>query len=112
MNTSTGEKPGDQGAFVPGELVDYSEGAIVSRTLHHKEAGTLTVFAFDAGQGLSEHTTPHDAFILVLEGAAEVTIGGVSRVVGAGKMVAMPANVPHAVQARGRFKMLLVMIKA
>ena len=94
------------------ELVQYAEGAIVSRTLVDREQGTLTVFAFDAGQGLSEHTTPFDAHVLGLDGEADLVIGGQTVPVCAGQMVLMPADVPHAVKARTQFKMMLVMIRA
>jgi len=93
-------------------LVQYQAGAVVSRTLIDKKIGTLTLFAFDAGQGLSEHTAPYDAFVQIVDGAADITIAGVAQRVNAGQMIIMPANVPHAVRAAGRFKMLLVMIRA
>ena len=83
------------------KLVDYQEGSIVSRTLIGKEVGTVSVFAFSRGEGLSEHTAPYDALIHVLEGEAGVSIGGESMSVQAGQMVLLPANVPHAVQAPG-----------
>ena len=91
-------------------LVEYAEGAIVSRTVAENDAGTVTLFAFDAGQGLSEHSAPFDAFVLVLDGQAELTIGGAPLEAAAGQIVLMPANVPHAVRATERFKMLLVML--
>ena len=93
-------------------LVDYADGAIVSRTLAENDAGTLTLFAFDEGQGLSEHTAPFDAIVQVLDGEAELTIGGEAVTATAGQLVVMPANVPHAVRAPGRFKMLLTMLRA
>ena len=92
-------------------FVDYAQGAVVSKTLLDKKAGTLTLFSFDEGQGLSEHTSPYDATVLVVEGEATLVIGGKPLNVKAGEMVIMPANVPHAVQAEKRFKMLLVMIR-
>jgi quercetin dioxygenase-like cupin family protein len=91
--------------------VSYADGAIVSKTLLDKKTGTLTVFAFDAGQGLSEHTSPYDATVLILEGQGTLTIGGEELVASTGEMVIMPANVPHDVQAVDRFKMLLIMIR-
>lgn len=91
--------------------VAYQSGAIVSRTLIKKGGGTVTLFAFDAGQALSEHTAPFDALVQVLDGAAEVTIAGQAVPLRAGQTVLMPADVPHAVTATERFKMLLVMIK-
>ncbi len=93
-------------------LVDYQRGAVVSRTLKKGQAGTFTVFAFDAGEGLSEHTAPYDAFVLVLDGAVELTIGGRPVIARAGETVLMPGNVPHALRAPGRFKMALVMIRS
>jgi quercetin dioxygenase-like cupin family protein len=91
--------------------IDYSDGAIVSKTLLDKKAGTLTLFAFDAGQGLSEHTSPYDATVLILEGEGRLTIGGEEIAAKTGELVIMPANVPHDVRAEQRFKMLLVMIR-
>ena len=91
--------------------VDYADDAIVSKTLLDKQAGTLTLFAFDAGQGLSEHTSPYDATVLVVEGEAVLTIGGRRVAARAGELTIMPANVPHDVRAEKRFKMLLVMIR-
>jgi quercetin dioxygenase-like cupin family protein len=93
-------------------LVEYQAGSVVSKQVLEKKAGTLTLFAFDAGQGLSEHTAPYDATILVIDGKAEILIDGKPHEVGAGQMVIMPANVPHAVKARERFKMLLIMIRS
>jgi quercetin dioxygenase-like cupin family protein len=92
-------------------LVDWAAGSVVSRTLAQSPAGTVTLFAFDAGQGLSEHQAPYDALVHVLAGRVELTIGGKKVVAGPGEMVRMPANVPHAVDARERFKMLLTMIR-
>ena len=94
------------------DQVDYQEGAVVSRSLLKRDGGTITLFAFDAGQGLSEHTTPFDALAHVLDGQAEITIAGVPLLVSAGEMVLMPANQPHALMARTRFKMILTMIRS
>ncbi len=94
---------------LPG-LVAYSEGAIVSRTIIENDAGTITVFAFDTGQGLSEHAAPFDALVQVLDGEGVFIIGGNLSRVGAGQIILMPANVPHAVRADVRFKMLLTML--
>lgn len=91
--------------------VEYGEGSVVSRTLVKRKAGTLTLFAFDAGQGLSEHTAPFDATVQVVEGQATLTIGGKEVTVEPGQMVIMPADVPHAVQAPVQMKMLLFMIR-
>ena len=93
-------------------LIDYQEGTVVSRTLIDKKVGTLTLFAFDKGQGLSEHTAPFDAFIYILDGKTEVIISGKDHSVGTGEMIIMPANEPHSLKALGKFKMMLVMIKA
>lgn len=94
------------------DLVEYGKGAIVSRTIAENDAGTVTLFAFDAGQGLSEHSAPFDAIVQVLEGEAEVVIAGKAVHTARGQMVVMPADVPHAVKAPQRFKMLLIMLRA
>jgi quercetin dioxygenase-like cupin family protein len=94
------------------DMIDYQEGAVVSRTLIDKEAGTVTFFAFDQGQGLSEHTAPYDAMVQILEGEAKVTISGEPIIVKQGEMTIMPANKPHALYAVTRFKMLLIMVKS
>ncbi|MCW4016731.1 MAG: cupin domain-containing protein [Candidatus Bathyarchaeota archaeon] len=93
-------------------LIDYQEGSVVSRTIVDKEAGTVTLFAFDEGQGLSEHTAPFDALVYSLDGEVEVTISGSSAQLKTGEMVVMPANKPHALKATKRFKMLLIMIRS
>lgn len=92
-------------------LVEYAPASVVSRTLVDRPVGTITLFAFDAGQGLSEHSAPFDAVVQVVEGQAELTIGGATVSAHAGQMVVMPANVPHALRAVGPFKMLLTMIR-
>lgn len=92
-------------------LVAYQQGGVVSRTLAKKAGGTVTVFSFDQGQALSEHTAPFDALVQVLEGEAELVIGGQKVPAKAGQTVLMPANVPHAVNATARFKMLLTMLR-
>jgi quercetin dioxygenase-like cupin family protein len=93
-------------------LVDYAPGSIVSRTLVENDAGTVTLFAFDEGQALSEHTAPFEAMVQVLDGRVELTIGGRQVPAEPGQVVVMPADVPHAVRASGRFKMLLTMLRA
>lgn len=93
------------------QLVAYAEGSVVSKTLLKKSTGNITLFAFDQGQGLSEHTAPFDAVVYVLDGEARITIGGSPRNVTAGEMLIMPAGIPHALQAEKRFKMMLVMIR-
>ena len=92
-------------------LVDYSDDSVVSKTLLDKKAGTITLFAFDKGQKLSEHTSPYDATVQVLDGAACITIAGEQIKVLNGEIIIMPANVPHAVDAEKKFKMLLIMIR-
>lgn len=99
-------------AFAPAETVAYAGDSVVSKTiLDKKEAGNLTLFSFDAGQGLSEHVSPYDAVVEILDGEAEITIDGAMQVVKSGAMLIMPANKPHALFARVRFKMLLIMIR-
>ena len=99
-------------ALTMSELVAYQDGSVVSKTLIDKKIGTLTMFSFGAGQGLSEHTVPYDAFVQVVDGEAEVTISGEPHTVTAGQMIIMPANIPHELKAVKPFKMLLVMIRA
>jgi quercetin dioxygenase-like cupin family protein len=93
-------------------LIDYQEGSIVSRQLAKTPGGSVTVFAFDAGEALSEHTTPHEALLQVVHGAARVEIEGTAHRVGSGQIIRLPGGVPHAVQADERFKMLLVMVRS
>ena len=93
------------------EEVAYVPGSVVSRTIAKRKGGSLTLFAFDAGQELSEHTAPFDAFVQVLDGGVELTIGGERVVARTGETVLMPAGVPHAVRAVERFKMLLSMVR-
>lgn len=94
------------------KLVDYQKGAVVSRTLIDKESGTVTVFAFDEGQKLSEHTAPFDALVHIIDGEAEITISGNPLLVNKGDIVLMPAHEPHSVKAVTRFKMILTMIRS
>lgn len=91
--------------------VEYDTDSVVSKTLLKKSTGSITFFSFDKGQGLSEHTAPFDAVVQVLDGEAEITIDGVKEIVGKGEMIVMPADIPHALYAEKRFKMLLTMIK-
>ena len=93
-------------------LVDYQEGAVVSRTVIDKKTGTVTLFAFDRGQGLSEHTAPFDALVYILEGEVQITIAGQAQRLSGGEMLIMPAKEPHALTAVQPFKMLLVMIRS
>lgn len=92
-------------------LLDYQDGSVVSRTLIKKPTGTLTLFAFDQGEGLSEHSTPHDALVTVLDGTVKITIGGVDHEVSPGEGLLLPAGIPHALMAVTPFKMLLIMIR-
>jgi quercetin dioxygenase-like cupin family protein len=94
------------------ELVGYQTGAVVSRTLINQKAGTVTLFAFDTGQELSEHTAPYDALVQVLDGETEIAIAGEHYRLGAGDLIIMPANDPHAVKALTKFKMMLTMIRS
>ncbi len=94
------------------DLTDYQEGSVVSREIISKKTGTITLFAFDEGQGLSEHTAPFDAVVCLLDGEAEITISGKSFRLKEGEMIIMPANQPHALVAVKNFKMLLIMIRS
>jgi quercetin dioxygenase-like cupin family protein len=105
----TGEFDGKAVSLVG--LVGYQAGSVVSREVVKKPTGTVTVFAFDVGQGLSEHTAPFDALVYLLDGEAEISVGGKPIAAHTGDMVVMPANVPHSLKAVERFKMLLVMIR-
>jgi quercetin dioxygenase-like cupin family protein len=93
-------------------LVEYQSGSIVSRTLIDKDAGTVTLFAFDEGQGLSEHTAPFDAMVHILDGEVEISISGQLHMLKEGEMIIMPANEPHALKATSKFKMVLTMVKS
>ncbi|MFC2490644.1 MAG: cupin domain-containing protein [Prevotella sp.] len=97
--------------IVADEMISYAEGGVVSKEFVHANAGSLTLFAFDEGQGLNEHSAPFDATVQVLDGEAEIKIDGVPHIVKAGEMIIMPANHPHALFAHKRFKMLLTMIR-
>jgi quercetin dioxygenase-like cupin family protein len=94
------------------DLIEYQNASVVSKTIIGKKTGTVTLFAFDKGQGLSEHTAPYDAIVYMVDGEAEVTIAGKEFVVKNGEMIILPANKPHSMQAITQFKMLLVMIKS
>ena len=94
------------------EMVDYQEGSVVSRTIIKKKTGTVTVFAFDEGQGLSEHTAPFDALVHVVDGEAEIKVSGRAYTVKSGEFAILPADEPHALQALVRFKMVLTMIRS
>ena len=92
--------------------IQYQAGSVVSKEIVRKDTGTVTLFAFDQGQGLSEHTAPFDALVYILDGEAKITISGNPVQVKAGEMIIMPANEPHALSAQSQFKMLLVMIRS
>jgi quercetin dioxygenase-like cupin family protein len=109
MNNQPGTQKG-----VPFNLekyVNYADGSVVSKTLLKKDIGNITLFAFDSGQGLSEHTAPFDAVVYILDGRAKITIGGKTQKVNSGEMLIMPANIPHSLSAEEKFKMLLIMIR-
>lgn len=93
------------------DAVEYQSGAVVSKALVDRSGGNVTLFAFDVGQGLSEHTAPYDALVFVLDGRAEVTIAGKKLRLNEGEFTIMPANIPHSLKAVDKFKMLLVMVK-
>ncbi len=94
------------------DLVDYQEGSIVSKTIVEKKTGTVTLFAFDENQGLSEHTAPFDALVHILDGEAEIVISGKATRLKDGEIIIMPANEPHSLKAAQRFKMILTMIRS
>lgn len=94
------------------ELVGYDKGAVVSRTIIEKKTGTVTIFSFDKGQGLSEHTAPFDAMVEILDGEAEITVAGKAHKVKAGEFIIMPAGKPHSLRAVKRYKMALIMIRS
>ncbi len=94
------------------ELIQYQDGSVVSRTVADKPVGTVTVFAFDDGQGLSEHTAPYDAIVHIIDGEVDITISGKTLRAKTGEMVIMPAGQPHSLKAAGKFKMILIMIRA
>lgn len=97
--------------FVAASSIDYASGAVVSKTILKNAAGNISLFAFDAGEGLAEHSSPHAALVQVLDGEAEITIGGLPHMLHAGECLLMPANIPHALKATRAFKMMLTMIK-
>ena len=117
-NSEDLEKTAGRGGLEPAQkqslasLVSYQPGSVVSRTIINRRAGTMTLFAFDKGEGLSEHTAPYDALLHVLEGEANVTVDGEMNEVADGEAIVLPAGKPHAVKALKRFKMLLTMIRA
>jgi len=118
-DTTMQNEPAPQSNSLPGacvakaaELVSYQDGAVVSREIVRKPSGNVTLFAFDQGQGLSEHTAPFDALVQVLEGEAQIAIAGQPHRVRGGELILMPAGIPHALKALARFKMILTMIRS
>lgn len=111
MNVDRGDTTVRGTVIDPGSLVTYQDGSVVSREIMRGKAGTVSVFAFDAGEGLSEHTAPFDALVQVLDGSARVTVGGADHAVARGQAIIMPAGVPHSLHAPVRFKMLLTLIR-
>jgi quercetin dioxygenase-like cupin family protein len=101
-----------EGVCTLGDLVQYQDGAIVSRQILKRDSGSVTLFAFDRAQELSEHTTPYDALVVVVDGEAEIAIDGRPHRVTQGEMIVMPANHPHALKAVARFKMALTMLRS
>jgi len=97
--------------FALADHIGYADGSVVSKTLLKKDIGNITLFSFDKGQGLTEHTSPYDAVVQILDGRAEISIGGEPRAVQSGEMLVMPAHIPHALHAVEQFKMLLIMIR-
>ncbi|MCK6649464.1 MAG: cupin domain-containing protein [Bacteroidia bacterium] len=101
-----------QKKFTAVDSITYADKSVVSKTILKKPAGNITLFAFDKGEGLSEHTTSHEALLLILDGSAEITIGGNSNNLQAGEAIILPPNIPHSVKAIEKFKMMLTMIKS
>ena len=99
-------------AFVPAESINYAEGSVVSKTIVKKPAGNITLFAFDKGEGLAEHSSPHEALVQLLDGKAEITIGGIAYNLQTGQSIILPADIPHSLKANEKFKMMLTMIKS
>jgi quercetin dioxygenase-like cupin family protein len=109
------EQPSNNRLMTPQSIngsITYQEDSVVSRELIHKATGSVTLFAFDKNQGLSEHTTPYDALVMITDGHAEITVSGVKHEIKAGDMLLMPARSPHALKAVEPFKMVLIMIKS
>lgn len=98
--------------FVAVESISYAAGSVVSKTIVKKPSGNITLFAFDKGEGLAEHSSPHDALVQVLDGQVEITIGGIAHPLQTGQSIILPANIPHALKATEQFKMMLTMIKS
>jgi len=101
-----------QEVFITAESIQYAEGSVVSKTLIKKAAGNITLFAFDKSEGLAEHSSPHEALVQILDGKVEINIGDNSYNLQTGQSIILPANIPHALKATERFKMMLTMIKS
>ena len=99
-------------SFIPVESIEYTGGSVVSKTILKKPAGNITLFAFDKGEGLTEHSSPYEAVVQLLDGNAEITIGGTLYNIHTGQSIILPANIPHALRANEKFKMMLTMIKS
>ncbi len=97
--------------FIAADSIEYADGSVVSKTIIKKQTGNITLFAFDKGEGLAEHRTPHEALVQILDGEAEIIIGGISNRVKNRQCIILPADIPHALKANERFKMMLIMIK-
>jgi quercetin dioxygenase-like cupin family protein len=98
--------------FVAAESIEYAGGSVVSKTILKKATGNITLFAFDKGEGLAEHSSPYEALVQLLDGNAEITIGGTPYDLQTGQSIILPANIPHSLKASERFKMMLTMIKS
>lgn len=98
--------------FLPADAIEYADGSVVSKMIVKKPTGNITLFAFDKSEGLSEHSSPHEALVQLLDGTAEIIIGGSSQVVTMGQAIILPANIPHSLKAHEKFKMMLTMIKS
>lgn len=98
--------------FVPVESIEYARGSVVSKTIVKKPTGNITLFAFDEGEGLTEHSSPHEALVQLLDGKAEITIEGSPYNLQTGQSIILPANIPHSLKAKEKFKMMLTMIKS
>ena len=106
------QSPLEVRAFMAAQSIDYADGSVVSKVITRKPGGNITLFAFDKDEELAEHSSPHDALVEVLDGVAEITIGGTPSVVERGYCILLPANIPHALKAMEKFKMMLTMIKS
>jgi quercetin dioxygenase-like cupin family protein len=99
-------------SFSTAESIEYADGSVVSKTIIKKPTGNITLFAFDMGEGLSEHSSPYEALVQLLDGKSEITIGGTSYILQTGQSIILPANIPHSLKATEKFKMMLTMIKS